>query len=106
MKARIPISSKARYAMNEEIKRQIVEYDKKHSIEFDAMVLYTLHEVFGFGKSRLRKFYSEFKKTYHELQDYYCMPDDVPFICLIKLKNLGVDLKKWYEEDEREKSSQ
>lgn len=98
MKARIPMSSTSRKAMDEEIKRQILEYDKKHMIEFDAMVLFNLYSEFGFGAQRLRKFYDSFKKLYKELQDQYCMPDDVPFICIQKLKDLGVDLESWERE--------
>ena len=37
-------------AMKAEISRQIVEMNDKYAIDIDAMILYTLHERFGFGK--------------------------------------------------------
>lgn len=41
-----------RQAMDMEIKRQCAEYDKRNATEIDAMVLWILHEEFGFGPER------------------------------------------------------
>ena len=38
-------------AMNMEIQRQLVEYERKHTIELEAIVLWVLHEQLGFGTS-------------------------------------------------------
>lgn len=100
LKARIrpSLTSKENDAMMNEILRQIKEYDEKHFIELDSMILYTLHSEFGFGKARLRKFFDKLRELYKEMGDKYCMPDDVPFICLTKLKDIGVDLEEWESE--------
>lgn len=100
MKVRIKphLTSKENKAMIDEIRNQIKEYDEKHFIEFDSIILYTLYSEFGFGKDRLRRFFNKFRELYKELGDRYCMPDDVSFICLTKLKDIGVDLEKWESE--------
>ena len=100
MKARIPWSgTKAQEkAMMDEINRQILEAHEKFACDYDAMVLYTIHTHLGFGKKRLRKFYEAFVKEHKRLIDFYEMPDGVAFICDHKLKQIGVDVKKWNEE--------
>lgn len=96
MKSRIPLSSSQRRAIKEEISRQIVESDKQHFKDYDSLVLYTLMVEFGFGKRRLKRFYDAFHQNYEELKDHYCMGDeDVPFICTVKLKQIGVNLDEW-----------
>lgn len=53
MKAKMPWRGNAsqQKAMRDEINRQIIEADRKFALDFDAMVLYTLHLHLGFGKS-------------------------------------------------------
>ncbi len=41
-------------AMYMEIQRQLAEYDKKHTDELESMILWVLHEEFGFGSKRLK----------------------------------------------------
>lgn len=43
--------------MNKEINKQIIENTNKYSMDFDAMILWTLHVCFGFGKKRLKRFW-------------------------------------------------
>ena len=39
--------------------------------DMDAVVLWALHETFGFGADRLKKYYTNFIKKYQELQEYF-----------------------------------
>ena len=102
MKARLParLSKSQREAMNREINRQILENDEKFAMDADASVLWTLHTVFGFGKKRLRKFYEENLKMHNEMREYYEFnTDDTFWLCRNKLKEYGIDIEKWYKED-------
>ncbi len=58
----------------------------------DAAVLYTMRRTLGFGKKRLERFYKEFTVEIEALKNHYEMPEDVPFLCKEKLKEIGVDL--------------
>ena len=76
------LSAGERQAMDMEIKRQCAEYDKRNATEIDAMVLWILHEEFGFGPERLRR---------------YEMNDEA-WLCTRKLKEYGVDVEEWSKE--------
>ena len=60
-------------AMDIEIRRQLAEYDLKHANELDAMILWHLHEEFGFGPKRLKQFYDTFAVRLDELIKHYEM---------------------------------
>lgn len=86
-------------AMNMEIQRQLAEYDMKHMNELDAMVLWHLHEEFGFGLKRLKRFYDTFKPQVDALLERYVMDDsDMVWLCTYKLKQYGIDIEKWNNE--------
>lgn len=86
-------------AMEMEIKRQLAEFDRKHELEIDAVVLWLLHEEFGFGEKRLKKLYSRLKPAIDELINRYQMDEeDGPWLCTTKLKNYGIDLEEWKNE--------
>jgi hypothetical protein len=86
-------------AMNLEIQRQLAEYDQKHMAEIDSMILWLLHEVFGFGPKRLRRFYERFAPELEGLVSRYEMDDsDQVWLCTHMLIKYGVDLEQWREE--------
>ena len=89
--------------MNQEIRNQLAEYDRKNELEIDAMVLWVLHEQFGFGPKRLRHFYDAFSYAMDELVNRYVMDDsDQPWLCTYKLKEIGIDLEEWRKEKEND----
>ena len=102
MKAKIPWqgSAEERRAMKEEINRQIVETNREYKNDFDAMILWTLHELCGFGKKRLREVYDAFADKYDELVDHYEAPDKGAWIANYKLREIGVDISAWNKERE------
>lgn len=83
-----------------EIKSQLAEYDKKHTQEIEALVLWVLHEQYGFGEKRLKRFYDSFDNEIAALLKRYEMDenDDV-WLCTRKLKDAGIDISKWSKED-------
>ena len=83
-------------AMDIEIRRQLAEYDIKHANELDAMILWHLHEEFGFGPKRLKQFYDTFAVRLDELIKHYEMTDsDMVWLCTYKLKQYGIDIEEW-----------
>ena len=97
------LSAAEQKAMDMEIQRQLAEFDRKNVRELDALVLWELHEQFGFGKKRLKQFYKNFSRGIEALIRRYEMEqgDDV-WLCTYKLKEIGCDLEAW----EKERSDQ
>ena len=80
-------------ALDDEVRRQVSGLVETLYSNMDAMILYTLHSKFGFGKKRLLKFYYSFIDFHKELTDYYQM-NDAKFICTEKLKDIGIDIEQ------------
>lgn len=93
------MSAAEKKAMDLEIQRQLAEYDRKHLAEIDAAILWALHDQFGFGPNRLRKYYDAFHACVDDLLKRYEMDagDDV-WICTEMLKRIGVDVEVWHKE--------
>lgn len=83
--------------LDEEIRKQAAEFDRKHGQEIVAMVLWELHDIFGFGEKRLRRFYDQFSPHLDELIERYELDSsDDAWICKKKLKDeLQIDLDIW-----------
>ena len=99
MKARIKASLNefAQTAFDDEVNRQLAERSKEWYTDLDALILYVLHEEFGFGKDRLLRFFYRLIDTNEELIDHYRLKDS-EFICKTKLKEMGIDVEKWNED--------
>ena len=93
------MSAAEKKAMDLEIQRQLAEYDRKHLVEIDAMILWVLHEQFGFGAKRLKQYYDSFRASTNALIERYQMDigDDV-WLCTQMLKRIGVDVEQWHKE--------
>ena len=70
------LTSAEKKALDMEIKRQIAEYDKKHKLELQALILWELHEQLGFGVKRLKDFYNKFDISIDEMIERYHLEDD------------------------------
>lgn len=88
-------------AMDIEISRQLVERDKQYAADIDAMVLYTLMAHYGWKEKRLKEFWKAFLAEHKALREHYLMdePGDNEWLAHRKLKDIGVDVRQWYEED-------
>ena len=99
------LSPSGERAMMKEIKRQSAEYFRKHELEIVAQILWELHEQpdTKFGAKKLRRFYDRFEPILANMIDYYELDDsDRGWICIHKLKDIGVDLEAWQEECEKD----
>lgn len=88
-------------AITKEINRQIAEANEKNMANIDAVVLYTLHAHYGWGKKRLRKFWEAFSAENRDLCEWYNMtaPQDNVYLAHRKLQEIGVDVREWYKEE-------
>lgn len=85
-----------RKAMMHEINQQILAKDKEYQLDIDTMVLWTLHQCYGWGATRLRKFYVAMMKEHLRMREFYEMNELYPE--RYKMKEKGVDVEAWYEE--------
>lgn len=97
------LTAAEKQAMDIEIRKQIAEFDKQHRIEIEAAVMFVLAEKFGFGKKRLKEFYGSFDSIMKSLINRYEMDiSDEGWLCIEKLKNKGIDVERWGNENEHE----
>lgn len=91
------LSKNEQKALDIEIGRQCAEWDTKHANEISAMVMIVLHDEFGFGIGRLRRFYEEFGNGIEELVKRYELDSgDALWLCTYRLKEeLGIDIEEW-----------
>ena len=98
MKAICRMTKKQERAMQAEMLRQL---NSNMASDLEATFLWALHTEFGFGAERLRRFYDCVAESRESLLRHYEMEEDSQFILLYKLKEIGVDLKKWDAEQKQ-----
>jgi hypothetical protein len=90
-------------AMMKKIKEQCAVYYRNHEVEVIASMFWYLYEREGWDYEDLRHLWEDFMPTLNELIDHYELSeDDTQWLCLEKLKTIGVDLVAW-EAEERKK---
>lgn len=90
-----------RAAIKAEAQKQVYEARDKLFNDMDAVIMWVLHEEFGFGKKRMRRFFEAFIREYRGLQEFYELGSDTPFVCKKKLMEIGVDIDKWNADAEK-----
>jgi hypothetical protein len=99
------LTSAERKALNIEVQKTVAEINEKNLVEMDAIILWVLHDQFGFGIKRLRQFFDVFEVAINDLNKRYEMDDDDKiWMCTRMLKDIGIDIKVWHEEKEAEKN--
>lgn len=95
------LTRKEQEALDIEIRKQIAEQAKNYENDFDACVLYQIHAQYGKQTKALRKFYDRWKVVHKQLLEHYELDKpDAPWLFAEKLKEIGVDVAEWNEEDE------
>lgn len=101
MKVRIQrnLSSSKKKTLNDEMRKSLIEWDRKHETEIDAIILWALHREFGFGKERLKRAYKVISEEFASLRRRYELDDDMAiWLCTEKVKELGIDLEEMKDE--------
>jgi hypothetical protein len=89
---------KEQQAIDEEINRQLLERHKVFADDVDYMIMKILHDHFGFGPARLRRFYDYFMKDNKELVERYEMSDAGTYIARRDMNKIGVNIEEWNNE--------
>lgn len=93
-------------ALDIEIRRQFAEFDREHTLEVDALILWQLMVQLGFGPERLKRFYENFAPAFDEMIAHYELNDsDGIWYCQNKLKERGIDLEEWERERRQHEQS-
>lgn len=96
----IRLNASERRAMETEIRKEFADYDRNNAMEIDALVLWVLHEVFGFGPTRLKRFHDTFVCELQELLRRYEMEEcDQVWLCTHMLREYGINIEEWWMED-------
>ena len=98
MKSIVPrkLSNREMLALDGSIREQIGQHIGKLKGNIEAIVLWQLHEQYGFGAKRLEAFLEGFQPALQELMDFYGVEgaEDVEFACVHNLKSIGFDTDK------------
>lgn len=90
------LTNAERTAMHLEIQRELAEFDKKHMLELDAVVLYCVKKYFGVGEKKLHEFYETFSDELEALiRRYELEHEDKVWMCTHALKEDGIDIFEW-----------
>ena len=95
---KVELSPSEQKAMDEEINRQLIEKHREFTDDVDYMIMRVLHNHFGFGPGRLRRFYEAFSADNNALVKHYEMPDASVYIARKEMNKIGCDIEKWNRE--------
>jgi len=93
------LSAAEKKAMNMEIERQMAVYNRKHSLEIEALVIREIWANFDVTIEELRTFYDSFTDDLAAMTKHYEMgEEDQVWLCLTQLKDKGIDIEEWHRE--------
>jgi len=95
----VVFSPKEQEAIDKEVTKQLRKEIRRMEMDFDASMLWMLHEVFGFGPVKLRKAWEKMYQSNRQYELYYNLDvGDGTWMCAEKLKEYGCDVKQWYKD--------
>ncbi len=95
---KVELTPKERKALDEETKRYVLAQHQQFGDDVDYMIMRILHNHFGFGLTRLRRFYEAFHADNDTLVKHYEMPDAGVYIARKEMNDIGCDIEKWNKE--------
>ena len=89
-----------------EFNNNLVDASDRLYVNWASTILWVLHQQFGFGHDRLRRFYTEYTKEINSLKEYYksgknindVSSAEVQYVAAELLKGIGVDVAAWAKE--------
>lgn len=86
--------------LQREIRKYLLDEESRYLQGVDAVFLWGLHVIFGFGAERLKRAYKGVIRVYKQMRDYYEMEGSFP--AETKLKEIGLDMDELRKETESE----
>ena len=87
-------------AMNKEIEDQLLDFVAKNLLEIEALMMVQLREQLGFGKKRLKRFYTGFSPTIYDFMVRKIKEGGENESCVKRLEAYGCSLEDWAVERE------
>ena len=94
----VTFTPKEQKAIDAEVAKMVIEKYIEMADDVDYMILKILHDHFGFGPVRLRKFYEVFQKENNALKSHYEMEDAGVYIARKEMNALGCNVEEWGKE--------
>lgn len=94
----VGFTPKEQKAIDAEVTRQLLNRHREFADDVDYMILKILHDHFGFGPSRLRKFYECFMEENNALMAHYEMEDAGVYIARKEMNAIGCNVEEWNKE--------
>lgn len=83
----------------------LLEFNKTYIVSVTAMLLWSVHVVFGCGKRKLRQLFEQIVKLNRELEKRYkfdaAEDEDWLYKRLLK-RDLDIDIDEWWNEDKED----
>lgn len=71
MKAREQFTAGQKKQLSAEIRKQVAVENERYERDYDTLILFVLHTVFGFGRERLLRFFREMATARRDLKAFY-----------------------------------
>ena len=75
MKAREQFTAGQKKQLSAEIRKQVAIENERYERDYDTLILFALHTVFGFGRERLLRFFREMAAARRNLKAFYKSDD-------------------------------
>lgn len=89
----------ARKQVLRDVNAELAKATERFYYDEVTVILWVLHETFGFGKDRLRRFYHNYAKVNNKLKEHYSLQDnDLHFLTKQLLAGIGVSIEEFDSE--------
>lgn len=89
----------ARKQVLREVNAELAKATDRFYYDEVTVILWVLHETFGFGKDRLKRFYDNYSKVNNQLKAHYELKDnDLHYLTQELLKGIGVTIEEFERE--------
>ena len=94
----VDLTPKEQKAMEDKVNQMPVTRHREFADDVDYMILHILHKHFGFGPTRLRRFYEAFIIENEALIKRYEMSDAGTYIARKEMNAIGCNVEQWNNE--------
>ena len=94
----VDLTPKEQKAMEEKANQLLAIRHREFADDVDYMILHILHRHFGFGPTRLRRFYEAFIVENEALIKRYEMSDAGTYIARKEMNAIGCNVEEWNNE--------
>lgn len=98
---KVKFTAEEQKAMNEEIENQLLEFVGNNLLEIEALMMVQLREQLGFGKKRLKRFYTGFSPSIYDFMVRKIKEGGENESCVKRLEDYGCSLEEWAVEREK-----